>query len=115
MDAINDEGEHFAHIMFVPKEEQTVLLFELLTKQLPTFLAIFEKRLTGKKFLIGDRLTCGDFMLGGLLTSTVANENYSSYYACQHILKSYPAVSAYIDNFKAANKAYFDSRPVCPL
>ena len=117
MDATNEMFELFAIpiLGFCPPEKKPALLFELLTKQLPTFLERMEKRVSGKKFVCGDRITCADFLLGGLLTNTLGNENNPHYYAFQHILKSYPGVSKYIENFVEANKEYLAKRPAAPL
>ena len=100
---------------FVEGDAKLEKLFELLTKGLPNFLAKIEKRVAGRKWIVGDRITCADFVLGALLTSTVANENNPNYYAMAHIVKSYPAVCAFIENFKAEMKDYLASRPACPF
>ena len=115
MDYVSDNVEIFVKPAFADGEAKLALLFELLTKQLPQFLSKIEKRVSGKKWIIGDRITIADFMLGGLLTSTVANEGNPNYYAMAHIVKSYPGVCTYIENFKAEMKDYLASRPVSPF
>ena len=115
MDFVNDESPKFAALLFASPDKKTEMLFEVLTKTLPNFLATVEKRLAGKKFICGERITCADFMLGAFLLSTVANENNANYYAMAHILKSYPAVSSFVENFKNANKEFLAARGPAPF
>ena len=115
MDFVSDSQEIFVKPAFAEGETKLALLFELLTKQLPNFLAKIEKRVAGKKWVCGDRITTADFCLGAILTSTVANENNPNYYAMAHIVKSYPAVCAYIETFKHEMKDYLASRPASPF
>ena len=115
MDYVNETGGLFGAVIFAQGEKKTELLFELLTKQLPDFLKIIEKRVSGKKFLTGEKLSCADFMLGSLLCNTVANENNPNYYAFAHITKSYPAVVSYIENFKAELKDHLAARGPAPF
>lgn len=77
---------------------------------MPDFLKIVEKRVAGKKFLTGDKLTVGDFALGSILCNTIANENHPNYYALQAIVKAYPAVQEYIANFKNELKDHLAAR-----
>ena len=56
-----------------------------------------EKRLEGKKFVVGDRITIADFCLAAFLHSVHANPENPAYCTYKHVLKEYPAVSAYIE------------------
>ena len=100
MDYVNDEMSRIGAMAFALPEQKKEMLYEYLTRGLITWLSVMENRLKGKRFLVGERITCGDFMLGGFLLSTVANRHYPHFWACQHILKSYPSVAAYIETFK---------------
>ena len=115
IDFVSDEMGKFAGLLFASPDKKTEMLFELLTKQLPAILAIIEKRVTGKRFIVGDRITIADFVLGSLLFSTVANENHPNFYAFQHILKTYPATSDYIENFRNEMKEYLAKRGPAPF
>ena len=110
MDSVNDEMSKIGAMAFATPEQKKDLIYEYLTKGLTTWLSIIEKRLNGKRFLIGQRITCGDFMLGGFLLSTVANKHYPYYWTCQHILKSFPSVIEYIENFKKEVQDRLDTR-----
>ena len=115
MDSINDEASHLAQIQFSAPEQKREMLFEYLTRGLPIWLGIMEKRVAGKKFLVGSRLTCADFFLGAFLLSGVANPHGAMFFTCQHILKSFPHLSAYIENFKLEVKQRIDTRSPAPM
>lgn len=115
MDFVSDNLGNFIAPMFVQGERKIELLFELKTKHLPTFLKQIERRLIGKKFVCGDRITCADFQLGSLLCSAVGNKNNPNYYATNHVLKAYPAVMSYIENFKHEMRNYLAARLPAPL
>ena len=115
MDHVADNLEHFVKPQFAQGEKKTELLFELLTVALPRFLKQVEKRVSGKKFICGDRLTIADFTLGSLLCATIGNENNANHYAMSHVAKAYPGVCAYLENFKNEMKDYLATRPPAPF
>jgi glutathione S-transferase len=97
MDSVNDELSKIATMKFCQDdEEKKALFFDYLTKGLPQWLSIMEKRLAGKKFVVGDRITIADFCLGAFLHSVHANPENPASCTYKHVLKEYPAVTAYI-------------------
>ena len=90
MDAVNEASGTIGALAYADPAAKEEMLFDYLTSGLPWWLGIMEKRVKGKKFLIGSRITCADFMLGAFLCSTIENENHPNYFTFQHIIKEYP-------------------------
>ena len=65
--------------------------------------------------MVGDKLTCADFWIGGLYTNYANNPNCYTPERWAALLNDFPAFKAYGERFAAENKAWLDSRIQCPI
>ena len=63
-------------VMFMPEgPEKEEAVKKVFAEDAPKYLATLDKRLQNSKFLCGDKLSCYDFVVGGMWTNFVENPN----------------------------------------
>ena len=74
IDSVDDEYRELFSLHF-EKDESTRKdkLIVFLTERLPRWLKVMNKRLVGKKYICGDRITISDFMVAAFLNSICLN------------------------------------------
>ena len=94
------------------KKEKTDLVFETLV---PNFLKVIEPICAKGQFLVGEKLTCADFWIGGLYVNYCANELCFERERWNALLEQFPAFKAYGERFAAANESYLSTRGKAPI
>ena len=83
--------------------EKNKLIDDILTNVVPKFLTVIEPICAKGQFLVGDKLTCADFWIGGFYTNYAANPLCYTPERWAALLDQFPAFKAYGERFVAAN------------
>ena len=95
-------------------EKQKELYNKLFETDLPTDLAVFEKRIqtTGSKGHIeGDKWTIADFAFAGVFFASFYNEGNPNSAKLQEALAAFPNLKAYAESLQTELKEYLANRP----
>lgn len=80
-------------------------------KAIPKWIEFLEPYLNEGEFLCGEKLTIADFVIGGLYTNTITNDNtLFGVDKWSDLLKKYPNFKSYGEKFAEANKEYLSTR-----
>ena len=92
---------------FKQENEREAMYPEIFDKVLPGFLTRIDPLCAKGQFLVGDKLTCADFWIGGLYTNFFNNADIG--FAKDRwaaVLAKYPNFKAYGERFAAANQKW---------
>ena len=116
LDAFDGVIPKFAGPFFMPENQRETGSAELFSTIAPTFLKALDGAFSKGGFMVGDKLTAADFVIGGLYTNYFNNQNVGY---CKDkfeaVRDAHPNFKAYGDRFTAEMKSYLDSRPSCPI
>ena len=111
IDAVYDFFPRAAMVHFSPTEEaRAECLKNLTSEHMPKFFEIIERRLEGKTYVAGQKLSIADFALGALLSQTVHNKANPHSKAYTKIANKFPRLTAYYKQFAADNAKHLKAR-----
>ncbi len=84
--------ELFIQLVFVPEAKRDAGVIERSRAALPPLLAILERHLASRDFVVGDRFTLGDLHVASVANLTAA---------VQYDLAAYPAIQRWLERCKA--------------
>ena len=100
-------------VMFMPEgPEKEEAVKKVFAEDAPKYLATLDKRLQNSKFLCGDKLSCYDFVVGGMWTNFVENPNNPGSAMMTEAIgaASSDRVKQYVADFKEELKDYLATR-----
>ena len=111
IEALKDLLPHLSAVFQKPTpEECQQALKDMCEKHFPAFLKIADARLQDKVYFTG-KLSIADFAVGSFLASTSHNVNNPHYQTFSDVVKGYPNVLKFWENFAQVNSKYLRNRP----
>ena len=111
IDAVEDYLGAYFKFNFESNEEKKAIFKENWLKMFPVWLAAIEKRLEGKRFITGDKLTIADFALGAVGFNLLLNEANPHYAETMELIKDHEVLKKYAANLKEELGEYLAARP----
>ena len=116
IDAVTDMMNTFSKIRFTQEaDKQKVMFMELVTVDLPRFLAAIEKRKSdnaNEGCLVGEKLSIADFSLASVIFTAVYNDLNDKSPVIRSVFEQYPHLKAYAQYLQEHTfKDYLASRP----
>ena len=95
-----------------PDDQKAEMAEQFMKNDVPWFMNHLERKLEGHKFILGDKLTLIDFVIGGYLVNAVHNPNNKMADGFKQIWEGVgEKTKAYCANFQEEMKEYLESRP----
>lgn len=111
IDAVEDYLAAYFKFNFESNEEKKAIFKENWLKMFPVWLAAIEKRLEGKRFITGDKLTIADFALAAVGFNLLLNEANPHYAETMVLIKDHEVLKKYAANLKEELGEYLAARP----
>jgi glutathione S-transferase len=111
IDAVEDYFGAYFKFNFESNEEKKAVFKENWLNLIPVWITAIEKRLEGKRFITGDKLTIADFALGAVGLNLLLNEANPHYAETLPLIKDREVLKKYAGNLKEELGAYLVSRP----
>ncbi len=111
IDAVEDYFGAYFKFNFEQNEEKKAIFKDNWLKMIPVWVPAIEKRLEGKKFLTGDKLTIGDFALAAIVFNLFNNEANPHFVETSPLIKDHEILKKYTNNLKEELGSYLSSRP----
>ena len=111
IDAVEDYFGAYFKFNFESNEEKKAIFKENWLKMIPVWVPAIEKRLDGKKFLTGDKLSIGDFALAAVGFNLLLNEANPHFAETWPLVKDHEILKKYAANLKEELGGYLASRP----
>ena len=115
LEAAKDIYDEMAKPHFTPEDKRAPLYDKLFGNLLPTFCKALDADFAKGKFLLGDKLTTCDFMIGNMYVSLASNPASYGRDKWDGLLAQHPNFKAYGERYRAANSAWLNKREARPI